>query len=109
MMDASPGAGAGRGGRALIFTADDFGLHTRVNAAVERAHRDGVLTAASLMVSAPAALDAVERARRLPGLRVGLHLVLADGQATLPHEQIPALVGRDGRFGSDMVRDGFRF
>jgi hopanoid biosynthesis associated protein HpnK len=95
--------------RTLIFTADDFGLHSRVNAAVERAHRDGVLTAASLMVRAPAALDAVKRARALPSLRVGLHLVLADGAACLPHAEIPALVGPDGRFSDAMVRDGFRF
>ncbi len=98
-----------RGGRALIVTADDFGLDRRVNAAVERAYRDGILTCASLMVSAPAARDAVERARRLPGLRIGLHLVLADGRATLPAAEIPALVGPDGRFGDAMVRDGFRF
>lgn len=111
--DAAANAGkAARGaseGRALIFTADDFGLHERVNAAVERAHRDGVLTAASLMVAAPAAADAVARARRLPNLRVGLHLVLADGAATLPRTQIPALVDHDGRFGDNMVRDGIRF
>ncbi|MDE0854568.1 MAG: ChbG/HpnK family deacetylase, partial [Nevskia sp.] len=55
----------------LIVTADDFGLHAAVNEAVELAHRDGVLTAASLMVGAPAAADAVQRARRLPRLRVG--------------------------------------
>ena len=96
-------------GRALIVTADDFGLDLRVNAAVERANREGVLTSASLMVSAPAARDAVDRARRLPNLRVGLHLVLADGRATLPPAKIPALVGPDGRFGDAMVRDGFRF
>jgi hopanoid biosynthesis associated protein HpnK len=95
--------------RALIVTADDFGLDVRVNAAVERAHREGVLTSASLMVSAPAAGDAVERARRLPSLRVGLHLVLADGRPTLPPADIPALVGLGGRFGDAMVRDGFRF
>lgn len=95
--------------RALIVTADDFGLDVRVNAAVERAHREGVLTSASLMVSAPAAADAVERARRLPTLRVGLHLVLADGASTLSSAEIPALVGTDGRFGDAMVRDGFRF
>jgi hopanoid biosynthesis associated protein HpnK len=95
--------------RALIVTADDFGLDLRVNAAVERAHREGVLTSASLMVSAPAAADAVERARRLPSLRVGLHLVLADGRPTLAPADIPALVGPDGRFGDAMVRDGFRF
>ncbi|WP_206952760.1 hopanoid biosynthesis-associated protein HpnK [Trinickia acidisoli] len=97
------------GRRGLIVTADDFGLHPRVNAGIERAHRDGVLKAASLMVGAPAAQDAVERARALPNLRVGLHLVLADGPATLPAERIPALVGADGRFGDAMVRDGFRF
>ena len=62
-----------------IVTADDFGLHARVNEAVERAHRDGVLSAASLMVGAPAVHGAMACARELPGLRVGLHLVLADG------------------------------
>jgi chitin disaccharide deacetylase len=95
--------------RTLIFTADDFGLHERVNEAVERAHLHGVLTAASLMVAAPAARDAVARARRLPELRVGLHLVLADGAAWLPRDAIPALVDARGRFGDNMVRDGFRF
>jgi hopanoid biosynthesis associated protein HpnK len=98
-----------RAARALIFTADDFGLHERVNAAVERAHRDGVLNAASLMVGAPAAQDAIARARRLPSLAVGLHLVLADGPATLPAREIPALVGADGRFGDAMAKDGCRF
>ncbi|ABF10281.1 hopanoid biosynthesis associated protein HpnK [Cupriavidus metallidurans] len=96
-------------GQLLIVTADDFGLHHDINEAVERAHCQGILNAASLMVSSPAAADAVERARRLPGLRVGLHLVLADGVATLPYDQIPDLVDASGRFGSAMVRDGFRF
>ena len=95
--------------RGLIVTADDFGLHEAVNEAVERAHWDGVLTAASLMVGAPAAADAIARARRAPNLRVGLHLVLADGQAVLPPEKIPDLVDANGRFGDDMARDGFRF
>jgi chitin disaccharide deacetylase len=95
--------------RALIVTADDFGLHPRVNLAVERAHRDGVLTSASLMIGAAAAPDAVERARALPSLRVGLHLVLADGRAVLPPQRIPALVDEHGCFGNHMVRDGVRF
>ncbi|MGF6899337.1 hopanoid biosynthesis-associated protein HpnK [Paraburkholderia sp. GAS348] len=97
------------GHRTLIITADDFGLDMRVNEAVEQAHRHGVLTAASLMVSAPAAPDAVSRARRLPDLHVGLHLVLADGAATLLRQSIPALVDKQGHFGRNMVRDGFRF
>jgi hopanoid biosynthesis associated protein HpnK len=93
----------------LIITADDFGLHTSVNLAVEQAFRNGILTAASLMVSAPAAADAVERARANPGLRVGLHLVLADGRATLPPASIADLVDEDGTFGNRMARDGVRF
>ncbi|PXV60347.1 hopanoid biosynthesis associated protein HpnK [Dyella jiangningensis] len=93
----------------LIVTADDFGLHTAVNQAVERGYREGVLRAASLMVTAPAVADAVARARQLPGLAVGLHLVLADGQSALPPSRIPDLVDARGNFGDNMVRDGFRF
>jgi chitin disaccharide deacetylase len=95
--------------RGLIVTADDFGLHERVNDAVALAYQEGVLNCASLMVGAPAARHAVEVAYRHPGLRVGLHIVLADGQATSPASGIPALVGADGRFEDRMVRDGFRF
>ena len=95
--------------RALIVNADDFGLHARVNEAIELAHRNGVLSSASLMVAGDAAADAVERARRLPTLRVGLHIVLADGRATLPRSDIPQLVDDQGRFGNAMVLDGVRF
>jgi hopanoid biosynthesis associated protein HpnK len=93
----------------LIVTADDFGLHPAVNEAVEQAHRGGILTAASLMVSAPAALDAVRRARELPNLRVGLHLVLADGLATLEPGLIPGLADGAGHMDGDMFTRGVRY
>ena len=93
----------------LIITADDFGIHTGVNEAVSQANRAGILTAASLMVGAPAAEDAVRRARDLPSLRVGLHLVLADGFAMLPRSRIPDLVDVEGRFGDGMWLDGVRY
>lgn len=95
--------------RRLIVCADDFGLDGAVNAAVEEGHRRGILSTASLMVGAPAAADAVARARRLPKLRVGLHIVLVDGQPVSPPENVPGLVGRDGRFLLNMARAGFRF
>ncbi len=76
----------------VVVTADDFGLAREVNEAVEAAHTGGILTAASLMVAGPAAADAVARARRLPRLRVGLHLVLVEGRPVLPPEQLPDLV-----------------
>ena len=93
----------------LILTADDFGAAPEVNEAVERGHRDGVLRAASLMVGAAAADDAVERARRMPELAVGLHLVLVHGRPVLPPERVPDLVDTNGAFLTDLVRAGFRF
>jgi hopanoid biosynthesis associated protein HpnK len=90
----------------LIVTADDFGAAREVNDAVETAHRNGVLTAASLMVAAPAAADAVARARRMPTLRVGLHLVLVEGRPMLPASQLKYLVDGAGAFRSDMAALG---
>jgi hopanoid biosynthesis associated protein HpnK len=92
--------------RYLIVTADDFGLHESVNQAIEEASHAGVLTAASLMISGPAATDAVARAKRLPLLRVGLHVVLADGWSTLSHNEIPSLTDGDGFMNGDMLRRG---
>lgn len=93
----------------LIVTADDFGLALPVNQAVEQAHRQGILTAASLMVGGAAAADAVERARRLPSLRVGLHVVLVQGRPVLPPEQVPGLVDGHGELSSHLVRAGFAY
>jgi chitin disaccharide deacetylase len=95
--------------RFLIVTADDFGLHEAVNEAVDQASRQGVLTAASLMVTAPAAADAVQRARALPELRVGLHLTLADGLPQLPQHEVSRLTDTRGRFDDRMALAGWRF
>ncbi|MEA2666774.1 MAG: hypothetical protein QOI11_3718 [Candidatus Eremiobacteraeota bacterium] len=95
--------------RRVIVTADDFGLAVPVNEAVERAHREGVLTAASLMVAEPCAADAVARAKTLPSLRVGLHLVLVAGRPVLPPARIPDLVEADGTFGTGLARAGVRW
>ena len=66
----------------------------------------GVLTAASLMVGAPAAAAAVELARRLPRLAVGLHLALVDAKPVLPASAVPDLVDARGRFRANMARSG---
>jgi chitin disaccharide deacetylase len=95
-------------GRQLVVTADDFGADLAVNEAVEIAHRQGVLSAASLMVTGAAAADAVDRARRLPKLRVGLHLALVDARPCLPAAEVPHLVGPDGAFRRNMAAAGAR-
>lgn len=93
----------------IIITGDDFGLALPVNEAIVRAHEQGVLTSASLMVGAPFSRDAVERARRAPTLRVGLHLTLVEGRPVLPPGRVPDLVDADGRFSTRLVKSGFRF
>ena len=94
--------------KGLIVTADDFGAAEAVNDAVEQGHRDGILTAASLMVSGAAASDAVARAKTMPRLRVGLHLVLVDGRPTLPASAIPDLVDETGMFRNAMTAQAVR-
>lgn len=90
----------------LIVTADDFELADEVNEAVEQAHLHGVLSAASLMVGAPAAADAVARARRMPRLRVGLHLTLVESAPFLSPTDIPDLVDETGRLRRDLAGYG---
>jgi hopanoid biosynthesis associated protein HpnK len=68
-----------------------------------------MLNAASLMVTGPAAADAVRRARALPGLRVGLHLVVVEGRAVLPPEAIPDLLDAQNHFPADQFRLGIRY
>lgn len=95
--------------RRLIVNADDFGRTPAHNEAVARAHREGILTTASLMVNEPAAGEAVALARQLPRLGVGLHLTLVCGRAALPSTQPPGLTDAEGRFDSNPVRAGLRY
>jgi hopanoid biosynthesis associated protein HpnK len=95
--------------RRLIVNADDFGLSTSVNTAVIRAHRDGILTTASLMVNEPGLDEAVALAKQNPKLGVGLHLSLLCGRAALSPEKIPGLVSPHGEFSKNPIATGFRY
>jgi chitin disaccharide deacetylase len=93
----------------LIITADDFGMHSAVNRAVEKAHRQGVLSTASLMMGAPATTEAVEMARLMPSLHVGLHLTVADGWASSQPTEVPAIADANGVMDARVVARSFRF
>ncbi|HSY10430.1 MAG TPA: hopanoid biosynthesis-associated protein HpnK [Candidatus Dormibacteraeota bacterium] len=84
--------------RRLIVNADDFGRSHSINQAVIRAHREGILTSASLMVNENGFDEAVKVAKENPKLGVGLHLTLLQGHSTLPPEKIPGLVNSLGEF-----------
>src|SRR5208283_3612188 len=93
----------------LIVNADDFGLSHSVNEAVIRAHREGVLTTASLMVNEPGFDEAVKLAKENPKLGVGLHLTLLMGRSALPPDKIPGLVNARGEFSNSPVGVGFNY
>ena len=95
--------------RRLIVNADDFGFSSSVNAAVIRAHREGILTTASLMVNEPGFAEAVQLARENPRLGVGLHLTFLMGHAALPPEKIPGLVNGRGEFPDNPVGTGMDY
>jgi len=82
--------------RLLIVNADDLGRTAGIDAGIFTAHRDGVVTSATLMVAYPHAVSAAAALADHPGLGVGLHVALTGGPSVLPPEQIPSLVGDDG-------------
>jgi len=62
----------------LVVNADDFGFTTDVNQGIVEAHREGILTATTIMATGAAFEDAVRLARENPELDIGCHLVLVD-------------------------------
>lgn len=95
--------------RRLIVNADDFGRSSSINAAVIRAHNEGILTTASLMVNEPACPEAVALARQNPSLGIGLHLTLLCGHSALPSEEVPGLVNPGQEFTDNPAKAGFRY
>jgi predicted glycoside hydrolase/deacetylase ChbG (UPF0249 family) len=84
--------------KAVIITADDLGLWPEINDAVMAGYDSGVVSSASLCVTAPASHAATLSLAMRPGLGVGLQLVLCEGRATLPRKHIPNLVDSAGGF-----------
>jgi hopanoid biosynthesis associated protein HpnK len=99
----------GLSARRLVVNADDFGRSASINQAVIRAHREGILTTASLMVNEVGCEEAVRLARQNPRLGVGLHLTLMCGHSALPTEAIPGLVNERREFTNNPVMAGCRY
>ena len=106
---AAESSGGRPGRRRLIVNADDFGRSESINQAVIRAHREGILTSASLMVNEPGLGEAVKLAGENPKLGVGLHLTLLMGHSALPAARIPGLVNARGEFSNNPVGTGMAY
>jgi hopanoid biosynthesis associated protein HpnK len=83
------------GNKQLVVNADDFGFTRDVNQGIIEAHRQGILTATTLMANGDAFDDAVRLARENPDLDVGVHLVLIGGGALAARgSELPRTVPR---------------
>jgi len=84
--------------RTLIVNADDLGLHPDIDRGIESAHRDGIVTSASISAVGDSFDEAVEICRRNAKLDVGVHLTLVGECPLTDPATLGDLVGGDGRF-----------
>jgi predicted glycoside hydrolase/deacetylase ChbG (UPF0249 family) len=90
--------------RSLVVNADDFGLTRGVSAGILAAHRHGIVTSATVLVTA--AVDRRQLAEaRDTGLGLGLHVNLTLG---VPLTRARSLVDAGGRFVRDPQRAAAR-
>jgi chitin disaccharide deacetylase len=82
--------------RNLIVNADDLGWTEGVNRGIAEAHRDGIVTSASLLANGAAFASGVEMARTTPALGVGVHLNLSDGEPVADRELVTTLLNDRG-------------
>ena len=73
----------------LIVTADDVGLDPGMTAGAIEAHRNGIVTACSIVANGVAFDDAVERLRDVPSIAVGVHLALVEERALTTGRPMP--------------------
>jgi hopanoid biosynthesis associated protein HpnK len=88
--------------RRLIINADDFGLTPGVNRAIVETHTRGIVTSSTLMANGRAFSEAAELAKASPGLSIGCHVVLIDGEPVLDASTIPTITD------SHRFRDGLK-
>lgn len=82
----------------VIVNADDFGATLGLNDAIIKAHKNGIVNSTSLMVTLKYVKEAVESAKQLPNLKVGLHLNLTNEYCASNPKKISLLVDEKGKF-----------
>jgi hopanoid biosynthesis associated protein HpnK len=88
--------------RRLIINADDFGFTSGVNRAIVEAHNSGIVTSSTLMANGRAFGEAAQMAKASPGLSVGCHIVLIDGEPVVDASGLPTITD------SRRFRDGLK-
>lgn len=91
----------------LIVNADDFGLTESVNRGIALAHREGILTSASLLANGLAFDEAIALSRQVPHLSLGVHLNISGGTPVSPAGRIRTLLNERGQLHLSPLRAGF--
>lgn len=88
----------------LIVNADDFGLHSAVNAGIIDGHRRGIITSTSLMAGGEAFIEAVSMAKQNPKLGIGIHITLVGGvKPVCDPSEVSSLLTPEGVFPENYV------
>jgi hopanoid biosynthesis associated protein HpnK len=95
--------------KSVIVTGDDFGWNERVNRSIAQSHQSGILGSASLMVTGEAVTQAVDLAKSMPELKVGLHLAVTRSKALVAPEHLPNITDSEGWLGHNLTRTGFLY
>ena len=82
----------------LIITADDYGMSTSVNTAIEECIVAGTVLSTSVMTTMLDCERASQLRQRFPGVSVGIHWTLTQGRPVLEQAIIPSLINSHGRF-----------
>lgn len=79
----------------LIINADDFGISKGVNHGIIDSHVHGVVSSTSMMITMPEVDHAIELSRKVPTLKIGLHLNMTFGK---PLTNCKSLLKENGTF-----------
>lgn len=91
----------------VIINADDFGLCASVNRAIAQAHRNGVLTSATIMANMPAVDEAIKMAADMPHLGTGVHLNLTEGKPLADPSSLRPIINDKGQFAFSAAKLAF--
>ncbi len=82
----------------LIINADDFGYSKEITFGIKEAFEHGLVTSTSLIVNKDHSEQALDLAREIKDVSVGIHFNLDDGKPLCPPKQVPTLVNEQGQF-----------
>jgi hypothetical protein len=94
----------------LITNSDDFGLTRSITDAIIDTHINGIMTSTTLMANMEGTDYAIQKAKEISTLGVGIHFNLTEGKPLTEQYKIPLLLNNLGEFNNNAAqRKNFLF